>query len=244
MSGTADRAFPGFPARGRFTPIHNVFFSSVLPEMDDPAELKVTLYVFRALYQKKGYPRFVTAAELLADPSLAFALNRLGDARQVLDKALAAASRRGTLLELKISQGERSQDLYFLNTDTDRKAVERLRRGEAELPDMPGAAVLPGATPPAEKRNIFALYESSIGMLTPLIAEELKEAERLYPEQWVEEAFREATELNKRSWRYVARVLERWSSEGKDSGKSKRHPQQADPDKYVRGKYGHIVRRR
>jgi DNA replication protein len=91
--------------------------------------------------------------------------------------------------------------------------------------------------------NIFALYEQNIGMITPMIAEELKEAERLYPPQWIEEAFKEAVTLNKRSWKYIARILERWASEGKDSGEYKRDIKKDGPDKYIKGKYGHLVKR-
>jgi DNA replication protein len=91
--------------------------------------------------------------------------------------------------------------------------------------------------------NVFALYEQNIGMITPLIAEELKDAERLYPPQWIEEAFKIAVTLNKRSWKYIARILERWASEGKDSGEYKRNIKKDDPDKYIKGKYGHLVKR-
>jgi len=91
--------------------------------------------------------------------------------------------------------------------------------------------------------NIFALYEQNIGMITPMITEELKEAEKLYPSEWIEEAFKEAVALNKRSWRYIARILERWASEGKDSGEHRRNIKKIDPDKYIKGQYGHMVRR-
>jgi DnaD/phage-associated family protein len=91
--------------------------------------------------------------------------------------------------------------------------------------------------------NIFVLYEQNIGIITPMIAEELQEAKKLYPPQWIEEAFREAVTLNKRSWRYIARILERWASEGKESGKHRRHIKKIDPDKYIKGKYGHLVQR-
>ena len=91
--------------------------------------------------------------------------------------------------------------------------------------------------------NIFTIYEQNIGMITPMIAEELKEAERLYPAQWIEEAFKIAATLNKRSWKYIARILERWASEGKDSGEYKRDIKKDDPDKYIKGKYGHLVQR-
>jgi len=91
--------------------------------------------------------------------------------------------------------------------------------------------------------NIFALYEQNIGMITPMIAEELKEADKLYPPQWIEEAFKEAVTLNKRSWKYIARILERWASEGKDSGEHRRDIKKDGPDKYIKGRYGHLVKR-
>jgi DNA replication protein len=91
--------------------------------------------------------------------------------------------------------------------------------------------------------NIFTLYEQNIGLITPMIAEELKEAKETYPPQWIEEAFKEAVALNKRSWRYIARILERWASEGKDSGEYQRDIKKDGPDKYVKGKYGHLVQR-
>jgi DnaD/phage-associated family protein len=91
--------------------------------------------------------------------------------------------------------------------------------------------------------NIFDLYEQNIGMIGPMIAEELKEAEKIYPPQWIEEALKEAVALNKRSWRYIARILERWASEGKDSGEYKRDIKKDDPDKYIKGKYGRFVKR-
>ena len=79
-------------------------------------------------------------------------------------------------------------------------------------------------------------------MLTPMIAEELREAEKLYPEGWIRDAIKEAVSLNKRSIRYIVRILERWSAEGKSDGTYRRYSK-TDPDKYIKGKYGHIVRR-
>ena len=101
---------------------------------------------------------------------------------------------------------------------------------------------------PADSRqplgaNIFMLYEQNIGIITPMIAEELQEAEKIYPPKWIEEAFKEAVTLNKRSWKYIARILERWASEGKDSGEYKRDIKKDGPDKYTKGKYGHLVQR-
>lgn len=102
---------------------------------------------------------------------------------------------------------------------------------------------LPFSRPEPQAINIFTLYEQNIGLIQSTIAEELKDAERTYPPEWIEAAFKEAAELNKRSWRYVARILERWASEGKDSGEYRRDAKKDGPDKYVKGRYGHLVKR-
>lgn len=236
---TTTKRFGGFPSRGMFTPVHNAFFSSLLPDIEDMAELKATLHVMWAVYRKKGYPRYVSRAELLADAGLMRGLSAPGrPGAESLGQALALAAARGTLLQLKLNHEGQQQELYFLNTPTDRAAVERISSGE--LPVYGFAVPQPGAEP--ERRDIFSLYEANIGLLTPLIAEDLKEAERLYPADWIQEAFQEAVALNKRSWRYIARILERWSTEGKDHGKPGRRSEKADPDRYFQGKYGKLLR--
>jgi DNA replication protein len=91
-----------------------------------------------------------------------------------------------------------------------------------------------------ERPNIFALYEENIGPLSPLISDQLRAAEQDYPAAWIEEAFRLAVERNKRSWRYIAAILQRWESEGKDRGVTQQ-PTQADRYRYVRGSLSDII---
>jgi DnaD/phage-associated family protein len=219
----------------RFTPLPNIFFSQLLPKIDDIAELKATLHIFWILYQRRGYPKFVTYGELLGDKAL---MTGIGDG-EALRHGLERATSRGTLLHLTLDREEKREDLYFLNTEADREAVAKIERGEISL------GVLPQREPYLETQeppNIFTLYEENIGMLTPMIAEELKEAEKLYPASWIESAFKEAVTRNKRSWRYISRILERWASEGKEHGEPGRRLK-ADRDKYIKGRYGHVVRR-
>ena len=47
-----------------FTPLADVFFTYIMPKIQDIAELKVTLYIFYLLNHKRRYPRFVTHREL------------------------------------------------------------------------------------------------------------------------------------------------------------------------------------
>jgi DnaD/phage-associated family protein len=229
------KPFPGFPQRMRFTPLPNLFFSQLLPQIDDIAELKATLHIFWALYGKRGYPKFVTYRELLADKML---MSGIGDG-EALRHGLGLAISRGTLVHLTLDRGGRSEDLYFLNTEGDRQAVAKIESGEIDLGALPKREPYLEAE---EQPNIFVLYEENIGMLTPMIAEELKEAEGLYPASWIESAFREAVSRNKRSWRYISRILERWASEGKEYGEPGRDIK-ADTDKYIKGRYGHLVER-
>ncbi len=228
--------FAGFPEKMRFTPLPNLFFSQLLPQIDDIAELKTTLHIFWSLYHRRGYPKFVTLHELLGDKAL---MSGLGDG-ETLRQGLKRATSRGTLLHLTLDwEGER-EDLYFSNTEADRKAVARITSGEMSLGALPRRE--PCLETP-ERPNIFTIYEENIGMLTPMIAEELKEAEGLYPASWIESAFREAVSRNKRNWRYISRILERWASEGKENGAPGRDLKE-DRDKYIKGRYGHLVRRR
>jgi DnaD/phage-associated family protein len=234
------KTFSGFPLKPQFTPIPNIFFSEVLPEIDDLAELKVTLHILWVLYQKKGYPRFITFNELISDPGLVRGLGGEDSPSSPLRRGLNSAVSRGTLLCLKMERNGEAHELYFVNSDADRRAIEKIKNGELEVGALVKAEPCPVSR---EQPNIFTLYEQNIGMLTPIIAEELKEAERLYPASWIEDAFKEAVELNKRNWRYISRILERWAAEGKDDGEPGRDPKaDSSPEEYRR-RYGHLLKR-
>ena len=89
--------------------------------------------------------------------------------------------------------------------------------------------------------NIFVLYEQNIGLISPLIAQELMEAEATYPQGWIEEAFKIAVERNIRNWRYIKRILERWATEGKEDAKAKRSPEE-DRYSFLRSKYSRFIK--
>ncbi len=234
--------FNGFPARMEFTPLPNLFFSQLLPQIDDINELKTTLHILWALYRKRGYPRFVTYNELLGDTSLVSSLKKTAKtADEALSNALKMAAGRGTILHLTCDLDGKPEEIYFLNTQSDRQAMAKIQNGKLKLPGLK-ARVVAGIW--AEQLpDIFTLYEQNIGMLTPMIAEELREAEKLYPETWIKDAIKEAVNQNKRKWSYISAILERWSTEGKSYGAYKRDTEKEDPDKYIKGRYGHIVRR-
>ena len=217
------QTFAGFPAGARATPVPSVFFSELLPMIEGAVELRVTLYVIYALARRKGYPRFVTFNELKAEAPLLASLGDGGGPAALgrLDAGVAAAVSRGSLLSIDIEHEGRIETLFLLNTPGDRRAVAGLRDGRIDL----GRALPPIQSPPASHRdNVYQLYEENIGPLTPLVAEELRAAEQLYPYEWLEEALREAALQNKRSWRYAAAILQRWATEGRKRETAGRDP--------------------
>jgi DNA replication protein len=206
-----ERQLLGSQTETGFVALPELFFTRVMPEIQDVVELKLVLYVSYLILRKQEHPCFVTYKELRAESHrLSAGLDEDG-LRQALDSAIL----HGALLHSTSNINGISEDVYSL----------------------PFASQRPSTV------NIFALYEQNIGLITPIIAEELKEAERIYPPGWIEDAFKEAVALNKRSWRYIARILERWGTEGKDSGEYRRRVKEIDPDKYIKGKYGHLVKR-
>jgi len=236
--------FAGFPAGALATAIPNLFFTAVLPRISDPAELVVSVYFFFAHRRKKGQPRFLTYAELAADNVLVAALDSLGEG--ALRRGLNAAVERGTLLRLDAEpagpaggHGGQAQELYFLNTAAGQRAAAAVEAGEQDL----GRLLPPPAEPREAKPNIFEIYEQNIGPLTPMIAEYLKDAEKEYPADWFQPAFRIAVEQNKRSWSYIAAILRRWEAEGPDYEKTGRDSEGPGRKRSPFDRYRHLIRR-
>jgi DnaD/phage-associated family protein len=236
-----------------YVPIPAPFFGPLLRDIDSLAELKLALHVCGRLYEGRGTPRYVRRSELLADRGLMTALGvgtpSSSDAE--VTGALDAAVRRGILLSVAVRASDQDDVCYLLNMPSNARIADAVGRGERTLGPF-GPTPTP-TEPDADtegRPSIFELYEQNIGLLTPLIAEELREAEGAYPAAWVEDAFREAVAMNKRNWRYVRRILDNWSTQGRTSrgrgtrGATGRRPDPTeDPRQFVEGRYGRLVRR-
>ncbi len=224
-------AYKGFPLGVRSTPVPNPLLGSLLERIDDIAELKCVLRLIKLLHDKRGFPRWVSHAELLADPVLARGLAvQSGDPSSAIDRGIELAVRRGVVIQASAGEDGGGRRVYVMNTETGRKAI-------AQTPNMDAVEVMQDAEPfegPFERPNVFAIYEDNIGMLNPMIAEELKDAEERYPHGWIEEAFKEAVKSNKRSWRYVSAVLQRWEREGRGDGRPGRDTKTLSYKEYFR----------
>ncbi len=218
--------FDGFHRKVRYVPVPGPVLGALLEQIDDLAELKCTLRLVALLHGKRGHPRFVSLGELQADRTLARALSGNGrPASDEIEAAVAAAVARGTVASAIVELDGSRQQLFALNTVADRAALAKLSDPDSSGLDVTLPPVREPWEEPADRPNIFGLYEQNIGLINPMIADELREAEELYPGDWIEDAFREAVGLNKRSWRYIARILERWEHEGRGDGRPGRHSQ-------------------
>jgi len=231
------RQFPGFPpGKAQLVALPEALFSELLALIDDLAELKLTLHCYWRLTQGQGTVRYIRRRDLMNDEVLLNGLKQDSgsDPRYILETALERAIARGTLLHVRAERDGERQDWYFANTSKGRAAVRRIEGGE--WPDEDQAVSHSQVTRP----NIFVLYEQNIGLLQPLIADELRQAQEDYPEAWIEEAFRLAAEANVRRWSYVRAILERWSSEGK-SDETGRRDSETDRRRYIEGKYADYI---
>ena len=201
-------------------PVPEAFFDDQLPRIQDLAELKAVLYVLRLADRRRGA---VPLSDLLATPVLRSVVGASSPrpAETRMQEALRRAVANGTLLQVTVRAEEGPTPYYLPATPENRRLLERMRWGE----EPPEELRLPFANEFVIHRpNIFALYEQHMGPLTPLLAEQLRDAERSYPREWIEEAMREAIRNNKRAWRYVESILSSWEALGGPGRGSRRAP--------------------
>jgi DnaD/phage-associated family protein len=220
------KTFPGFTDSETFTQLPDSFFRSLLAEIEDADELKVTLYVLWRLSHMEGRFRSLCRSEIVEDAAFLAGVGEAG-----LDSGLEKAVRRGSLLKVENAEG----GFYFLNSPRGRAAAEAMQKGDGR------AAARSASAPPPERPNVFKLYEENIGPLTPLLADALRDAEQTYPAEWIAEAIGEAVKQNKRSWKYVEAILRRWKEEGHAEEQDRRDAEK-NRSKYVKGKYADYVK--
>ncbi|MGQ9502276.1 MAG: DnaD domain-containing protein [Anaerolineae bacterium] len=206
-----NKRFEGFPAGElRYISVPDLFFTGLVPLVDDLSEMKVILHII--WLRQRGGKQVVTQEELYTDETLVASLSVLGDdPEKWLREGLRRAVQHGALLHETLKTSHGVCEVYALNNANGQNAMKQVRQGQLGV-----ERVMLVEPPPTKPRpNIFQLYEDNIGLISPLLADELREAEATYPADWIEEAFRIAVENNVRKWRYIRAILEGWAARGK-----------------------------
>lgn len=227
--------------------IPRVFIAEVLPQIAEFAELKVTLCCFDLLAEAGGYDSPLAGEAIFRHTALRASLKRLGSPKEPdesIGRGLELAVSRGTLLRFAALPSEEGvnghqQTWYLLNTPRNREALAKMARGVVPPPPPIGQPEEPAPAIVPERPNVFRLYEQNVGMLTPIIADQLIEATERYPLEWIEDAFTEAVSYNKRNWRYIRAILEKWATDGRGDGDAKHRGRDQgagtyDPERYRR----------
>jgi DNA replication protein len=214
--------FKGFSDSENFSQVPDSFFHRQLKEIDDLAELKVTLYSLWRIEHTEGSFRALCQAD--------FEPEAVGLRPEEIALGLEKAVQRGSLLRAE----HETEVFYFLNSPRGCAAAESFRRGDWR------ASNHTRSVPPTERPNIFKLYEENVGPLTPLIADALRDAEETYPPEWLNEAIEIAVKNNKRNLRYVEAILKRWKEEG-HAQKQGRRDTEKDRRKYIEGEYADYI---
>ena len=251
--------FGGFPdGKLKVTPVPELFFHELLPLIDDLTELKLTLHCLWLFRQAGREAPYLSEEELLSDELLGRSLlaaappqqalarytTEESRARDLLRHALELAVARGTLIQVSAKSGPagaagQARAWYFLNSESGRAAVARVQSGEWAPPGAEGMQQLSARRP-----NIYVLYEQNLGMIhSPLLAEELLDAEETYPADWIKEAFRIAVTNNVRRWVYVRRILERWADEGRGERRGTRSTVREERPAYGNSGYEDLIRK-
>ena len=217
------KTFKGFNDSETFTQLPDTFFHHLLNQIDDMAELKVTLYFLWRLEHMDGPFRALCESD--------FEAKELGLATDEIRSGMEKAVKRGSLLR---SQHE-TDVFYFLNSPRGRAAAEAFAHGQwRESAGITSA--------PLERPNIFRLYEENIGPLTPLIADALKDAEETYSTEWIADAIELAVKNNKRNWKYSEAILKRWKEEGKNGKKDQQNPEKGS-ERYTDSQFSEFLKR-
>ncbi|TAK22038.1 MAG: DnaD domain protein [Chloroflexota bacterium] len=224
--------FTGFPDRAVAAVIPAAFFTELIPIIDTDAELTVTLHLLWRTARGTA-PPYVPVRLLLEDRTLMAGLRlRHPDGVRALIDGLSRATRRGTVIATRTIVEGREEDVVAPNTARGRRALHEVPAVAARFLENPPP---PAEDAPGVEEEILALYERNIGLLQPILVEELRQAAAEFPAEWIREAFAEAMAYNRRNWRYVKRILERWAANGRYADTSPGKRTRKDPDSSTRG---------
>jgi DnaD/phage-associated family protein len=154
-----------------------------------------------------------------------FIANRLNIPLELLERTLKKCCEEGRI-------DENDNGIHITNWKVYQSEYERQKpyRGKKGLNE----ANIEGD---ANLKAITKVYEENIGIITPVVGEDLKDISERYSAEWFKDAVSEAVKANVRKLKYVEAILERWAVEGRGTPKSKDKGKKGSR----KGRYGHLI---
>ena len=137
--------------------------------------------------------------------------------------------------KINVKQG----DVYALPSN--QKKVEGKPQGEPQALDAPIVNPVPFIESSSSSQSlsttttreitaeVFKVYTSEIGLLTPFISDAIGSYLDEVPYEWIIEAIHLAGTNNKRNWAYCEAILKRWKVEGKTALPPKQNYRSGNP---------------
>jgi len=168
------------------TPLPNRLLGREFKNVQSAATIKAVLYIYL-----KADNSYISLNDLISDRAFVSLFRDASEAK----KALAEAAVGQFILALPVG----GDTYYFAATEEAYENFLKTQGGNKIAHSLNEAKSTP---------NIYELYETNIGILTPIIAQELERLEIEYTYAWIEDAVKEAVLQNKRNLKYIMRILE------------------------------------
>ena len=208
---------PLFHAGQAVLPVPVQFFSEILLNIEDEAELRVALYIWYAITRKVGGQRFVLESDIRNDPLLINWFTHKGGTEK-LSNSIDLTRKRGLFIGAELP----NNDFVLLpNDEAGQRLLNRFIMNSEVLHHQAHSTELLKKQSLSTRSPVAIKYEQEIGVITPSIATTLQDSESRYPVDWILEAISVAAESNARSWRYIQTVLENWQKNGRNNGNQK-----------------------
>lgn len=230
---------PLFHTGQAVVPVPVQFFTELLLNIDDQAELRVTLYIWYAITRKVGGQRFVLQSEIENDPLLVNWFIHKGGTEGLLT-SIELTRKTGVFIGAQLP----NKDFVILpNDEAGQRLLNRFITDSQVLQDQvkPTAPVRYQST--SAQSPVAIKYEQEIGAITPSISTMLQDSESRYPMDWILEAISVAAESNARSWRYIQTVLENWQKNGRNNGNQKATRISTEKSGKHRSPYDDLIRK-
>ena len=202
---------------GEIWPVPRSLITDILPAMTDLNELQVVLAMLRLVLEAGDVSAPFEESTIVRDRTLRDALRVVGSGNSAdyrIATGLDLAVGRGVLLRFRTIEDQHERVWYTIATPEAKSAIDRMLQGES----LPPRSLWEGDSAPRiepERPTVFRLYEQNIGLLSPIIADQLVRAMERYPREWIEDAIGEAVAYNRRNWRYIQRILQNWAATGR-----------------------------